>query len=70
MDISFERNMLIVERFIASLINKYRKRHISTDGGSWCPKHFTLKLKPHAHSPLEKNIIERTIQYLKDRPII
>ena len=32
-DISFERTMLIVaERFIISLINKYGKHYISTDG--------------------------------------
>lgn len=31
-DISFERNMLIAERFLSSLIKKYGKHHISTDG--------------------------------------
>jgi transposase-like protein len=34
-DISFERNMLIVERFITSLINTYGKHPVSTtDGGT------------------------------------
>ncbi len=67
-DISFERNMLIAERFLSSLIKKYGKHHISTDGGSWYPQACQfLKLKHHTHSPLEKSIIERTIQYLKDR---
>ena len=49
-DISFERTMLIVaERFIASLINKFGKHPVSTaDGGIWYPQacHF-LKLKHH-----------------------
>ena len=67
-DISFERTMLIAERFIASLINKFGKHPVSTDGGTWYPKACQfLKLKHHTHSPLEKSLIERTIQYIKDR---
>jgi len=30
-DISFERTMLVAERFIASLINTYGKYHVSTE---------------------------------------
>ena len=63
-DISFERTMLVAERFIASLINKFGKHHVSTaDGGPlYQPQacHF-LKLKHHFHSSFEKGIIERTI---------
>ena len=67
-DISFERTMLIAERFIASLINKFGKHPVSTDGGTWYPKACQfLKLKHHTHSPLEKSLIEITIQYIKDR---
>ena len=69
-DISFERTMLIVaERFIASLINRHGKHQVSTDGGTWYPQACQfLKLKHHIHSPFEKSIIiERTIQYVKDR---
>jgi putative transposase len=60
--------MLVAERFIVSLINKFGKHPVSTDGDTWYPKacHF-LKLKHHLHSPLEESIIERTIQYIKDR---
>ena len=56
---SFERTMLIVaERFIAYLIDKYGKHPISTDGGTWYypPQqacHF-LKLDHHIHSFYEK----------------
>ena len=68
---SFERTMLIVaERFIASLINTYGKHPVSTtDGGTWYPPQACrfLKLKYHLHSSLEKSLIERKIQYIKDR---
>ena len=70
-DISFERTMLIVaERFIASLINTYGKHPVSTtDGGTWYPPQACrfLKLRHHIHSQFEKSIIERTMQYIKDR---
>ena len=67
-NMSFERTILIAERFIASLINKYGKHPVSTDGGTWYPQACKfLKLKHHTHSPSEKSIIERTIQYIKDR---
>ena len=62
--------MLIAERFIASLIDKYGKHPISTDGGgTWYPPQDCqfLKLDHHIHSFYEKSIIERTIQYIKDR---
>jgi putative transposase len=36
-DISFERTMLVAERFISSLINRYGKHSVSTDGGIWYP---------------------------------
>ncbi len=65
---SFERTMLVTERFIASLINIYGKHHVSTDGGTWYPHACKfLKLRHHLHSPFEKSIIERTMQYIKDR---
>ena len=68
MDISFDRTMLVAERFIASLINTYGKHPVSTDGGTWYPQVCRfLKLKHHLHSSLEKSIIERTMQYIKDR---
>ena len=67
-DVSFERAMLVAERFIASLINRYGKHPVSTDGGTWYPQACRfLKLKHHLHSPFEKSLIERTMQYIKDR---
>src|SRR5437868_15213453 len=45
-----------------------RRSNLSTDGGPWHPQACKfLKLKHHLHSTFEKGIIERTIQYIKDR---
>ena len=42
LDISFERSMLISERFLSSLIDKYDKHPTSTDG-VWYPQAQILK---------------------------
>jgi putative transposase len=66
--ISLERNMLIAEEFLHSMINKYGKHPVSTDGGTWYPQACRfLKIKHHLHSSYQKSIIERTIQSIKDR---
>src|SRR6478672_8883924 len=69
--LSSERTMLVAERFIiASLINKFGKCPVSTDGGTWYPPqaYQFLDVEHHIHSSFEKSIIiERTIQYIKDR---
>ena len=67
--------LFVAERFIvASLIDKFGKHPISTAnrGGTWYPPPQAcqfLKLKEHhTHSFYEKSIIiERTIQYIKDK---
>ena len=67
-DISFDRTMLVAERFISSLINRYGKHPISTDGGTWYPQACRfLKVNHRIHSTLEKSLIERTMQYIKER---
>ena len=68
LSISKERNMLIAERFIADLVRIHGKHPVSTDGGTWYPQACRfLKLEHHVHSSLEKSLIERTMQYIKDR---
>lgn len=63
-----ERNMLIAERFISSIVRIHGKHPVSTDGGTWYPQACRfLNLDHHIHSPLEKSLIERKIQYIKDR---
>ena len=67
---SKERNMFVAEKFIADLVKIHGKHSISTDGGTcWYPPPACkfLKLKHHIHSTFEKSIIERTMQYIKDR---
>ena len=66
--ISYERSMLVAEQFMRSLVSKYGKHPVSTDGGTWYPQACKfLKLRHHIHLPYEKSIVERTIQYVKDR---
>jgi len=68
LSISKERNMLIAERFLSGLVRVQGKRPVSTDGGTWYPMACKfLKLKHHLHSSLEKSLVERTMQYIKDR---
>ena len=66
--ISFERTMLVAERFIQKLATEYGKHPVRTDGGTWYPQACKfLGLDHHLHSSFEKSIIELTIQYIKDR---
>jgi putative transposase len=67
-NISSERNICVAERFISSLIKHYDGHPISTDGGTWYPQACRfLRVEHHVHSSYEKSIIERTVQYIKDR---
>ena len=66
--ISEERNMLVAERFIRSLVEKYGKHTVYTDGGTWYPEACNvLRLKHYLHSSFEKSLMERVNQYFKDR---
>ncbi len=67
LNISNERNMFVAERFNAGLVRVYGKHPVSTDGGTWYPQACRFLRIKHHHSPFEKSIIERTIQYIKDR---
>jgi putative transposase len=70
LSISKERNMFVAERFLSSVV-KESGMHIttvSTDGGTWYPQACKfLKLNHHLQSSYEKSLIERTMQYIKDR---
>ncbi|MDR4510402.1 MAG: hypothetical protein MRJ93_01695 [Nitrososphaeraceae archaeon] len=66
--LSEERNMLVAEKFIRSLISKYGKHTIYTDGGTWYVRACNVMgLKHYLHSSIEKSMMERVNQYLKDR---
>ena len=66
--ISQARNMLILSSFLESLLEKYGRHAVYSDGGTWYPEACNvLGLKHYLHSPLEKSFVERVIQYFKDR---
>ena len=66
-EISFERNMLVAERFMPHLMDTYGKHPASTDGGTWYPQACRLlRVEHHIHSTHEKSIIERVVQHIKD----
>jgi len=69
-DISKERNMFVAERFLSHIVKEYGQHSVLTDGGgTWYPPQVCkfLKVEHHIHSPFEKSIIERIVQYIKDR---
>ena len=60
--------MLIAEKFIQSLVEKYGKHTMYTNGGIWYEQAYSIvRLKHYWHSSIEKSLIERVDQYLKDR---
>ena len=66
--ISEERNMLVDEKFIRSLVEKYGRHVIYTDGGTWYYEACNvLRLKHYLHSSFQKSLMERVNQYFKDR---
>jgi putative transposase len=68
LSISKERNMLIAERFLSGVVKIHGKHPVSTDGGTWYPQACEfLKIDHHIHSSREKSLIERKMQYIKDR---
>jgi putative transposase len=57
LNISKERNMFVAEHFLSGIVDG--EHPVSTDGGTWYPQACQfLKLK---------HLIERTMQYIKDR---
>ena len=60
--------MLVAEKFIRSLVDKYGKHTVYTDGGTWYDEACNIiGLKHYLHSSLEKSLMERVNQYFKDR---
>jgi putative transposase len=67
--LSEERNMIVAEKFIRSLVDKYGKHAVYIDnGGTWKDQACNIiGLKHYLHSPFQKSLMERVNQYLKDR---
>ncbi len=60
--------MFVAEKFLSSIVKENSKHPVSTDDGTWYPQACKfLKLEHHLHSTYENSIIERIIQYIKDR---
>ncbi len=60
--------MLVAGKFLESLIGKYGRHVVYSDGGTWYPEVCTvIGLKHYLHPPYEKSIVERVNQYFKDR---
>lgn len=59
--------MLVAESFLRSLIKIYGKHTVYSDGGSWYPEACSYLGLKHLHTSFEKSIVERTIEYFKDR---
>lgn len=52
-NITYERNMLIAERFLSGVVKYHGNHPVSTDGGTWYPQACEfLKMDHHIHSPL------------------
>jgi putative transposase len=52
--------MIVAEKFIRSLVEKYGKHTVYTDGGTWYDGACNvIELKHYLHSPLEKSLIEK-----------
>ena len=60
--------VIVAESFLKSLNKPYGKHVVYSDGGSWYPEACnSLRLKHILHSPFERSIIERAMEYVKDR---
>jgi putative transposase len=60
--------MIVAESFLTSLTKLNGKRIVYSDGGTWYPEAcISSGLKHILHSPFEKSIIERTMEYIQDK---
>ena len=66
--LSRHRNTLIAEAFLRSLVELYGKHTVYSDGGTWYPEACSsLGLKHRLHTSFVKSIVERAMEYVKDR---
>lgn len=66
--ISQKRETCLLLKNSYDLLYQYGKHTVYTDGGTWYDEAYNvLRLKHYLHAPLEKSLIERVVQYFKDR---
>ena len=60
--------MLVAEKFIRSLVEKYERHTVYTNGGTWYDEACNvIGLKHCLYSSLEKSLMERVHQSFKNR---
>ena len=60
--------MIVAEASLQTLIKIYGNHTVYSDGEIWYPEScVSLRLEHRLHSPYEKSIVERTVEYLKGR---
>ena len=60
--------MLVAEKFIRSLVEKYERHTVYTNGGTWYDEACNvIGLKHYLYSSLEKSLMERVHQSFKNR---
>jgi hypothetical protein len=60
--------LFVAERYLSGLVKVHGNHPVSTVGGTWYPMACRfLGLEHHLHSSFEKSLIERKMQYIKDR---
>ncbi len=58
--------MLVAEKFIRSLVQKYERHTVYTNGGTWYDEACNvIGLKHYLYSSLEKSLMERVHQSFK-----
>ena len=66
--LSRTRDILVVELFLQCLIDRYGRHPVYSDGANWHPDACrSLGLEHHLYDVLRGNLMERLIQYVKDR---
>ena len=66
--LSRTRNILTAELFLQGLIDRYGRRRVYSDGADWYPAACrSLGLEHHVYDVLRSNLMERFVQYVKDR---
>jgi predicted nuclease of restriction endonuclease-like (RecB) superfamily len=59
--------MLLARQFLQSLLVKYGKQSVYSEGYTWYPETCkVLDVKHYIHTSLEKSLIERVMQYFKE----
>ena len=66
--LSRTRNILTAEMFLQGLIDRYGRHPVYSDGADWYPAACrSLGLEHHVYDLLRGNLMERFVQYVKDR---